>query len=254
MIGAITGDIVGSVYEFNNTFDYNFPLFSDKGSFTDDTICTIAIADAILKGKSYKDSLLEWCRKYPYPMGAYGCSFQKWIFSDNPQPYNSFGNGSAMRVSPVGWAFDEYHEVMDESSKTANPTHNHPEGIKGAQSVAVAVSLLKNNHDSKDIEQIFNSFYPGTADHCFPKGKFDETCMGTVPLAFQIVLNSSSFEDAIRKAISHGGDSDTLGAIVGSLAEPLYGVPEEMRNKAFGYLPEEMKSVVVEFENKYGPR
>lgn len=119
MIGAIIGDLVGSVYEFDNTFYYDFPLFSDMGSFTDDSICTIAIADAILNNKPYRDSLLEWCRKYPDPMGAYGCSFQRWIRSENPQPYNSFGNGSAMRVSPVGWAFDNDADVIKEATATA---------------------------------------------------------------------------------------------------------------------------------------
>ncbi len=252
MIGAIIGDIVGSVYEFNNTFDYNFPLFSENGSFTDDTICTIAIADAILKGKSYKDSLLEWCRKYPNPMGAYGCSFQQWIFSDDPHPYNSYGNGSAMRASPVGWAFDVYHDVIKEAGEMASTTHNHAEGIKGAQSVALAISSLRFNRDSKDIEHIGNSFYYGFMTQDYPKGKFDETCIGTVPLAFQIILKSTSFEDAIRKAISHGGDSDTLGAIVGSIAEPLFGVPKEIMVKAMSYLPEEMITVVDKFEKRYG--
>lgn len=136
MIGAIIGDIVGSVFEFNNTFDYDFPLFSKKGSYTDDTICTIAIADALIKGVNYKNSLLNWCRRYPFPMGSYGGSFARWIASDDPKAYNSFGNGSAMRVSPVAWAFDDYHIMSDEAIKTAMPTHNHPEGIKGALTTA----------------------------------------------------------------------------------------------------------------------
>lgn len=252
MLGAIIGDIVGSVYEFNNTFEYDFPLFSEDGSFTDDTTCTIAIADAILKGKDYRQSLLDWCRRYPNPMGAYGCSFQQWLLSENPQPYNSFGNGSAMRVSPVGWAFNTLNKVLFEADETARPTHNHPSGIIGAQSVAHAIYSQIITPDKSVIETIANQYYHGYDLRKFSKGVFDETCMWTVPLAFQIVMKSDSFEDAIRKAISYGGDSDTLGAIVGSIAEPLFGIPEWIRAKAMSYLPEEMITVVDEFEKKYG--
>lgn len=252
MIGAIIGDIVGSVYEFNNTFEYDFPLFSKSGSFTDDTICTIAIADAILKDKDYRRSLLDWCKRYPNPMGAYGGSFQQWLLSDNPQPYGSFGNGSAMRVSPVAWVFGTVEEVIDEARKTALPTHNHPYGVLGAQAVAHAIHSQLKNPDKKAIDSIADQYYQGYGEMRFPKGMFDETCMRTVPLAFQIVMKSDSFEDAIRKAISHGGDSDTLGAIVGSIAEPLFGVPESIRTQAMTYLPKEMKAVVEEFEKRYG--
>lgn len=252
MIGTIIGDIVGSVYEFNNTFDYDFPLFSENGSFTDDTICTIAIADAILKDKDYRQSLLDWCRRYHNPMGAYGCSFHQWLLSDNPQPYNSFGNGSAMRVSPVAWAFNTLNKVLFEAVETARPTHNHPSGIIGAQSVAHAIYSQIMTPDKSVIETIANQYYHGYDLRKFSKGVFDETCMWTVPLAFQIVMKSDSFEDAIRNAISYGGDSDTLGAIVGSIAEPLFGVPEWMRTKAMSYLPEEMITVVNEFEKRYG--
>lgn len=130
MLGAIIGDIVGSKYEFNNTLDYDFEMFAEGSDFTDDSICTVAVADAILKGKTYKDSLLEWCRRYPSPKGSYGGRFSMWIHSDNPQPYGSFGNGSAMRVSPVAWLFDDLEKVIEEAAETAAPTHNHPEGIK----------------------------------------------------------------------------------------------------------------------------
>ena len=252
MIGAIIGDIVGSVYEFNNTFDYDFPLFSENGSFTDDTICTIAIADAILKDKDYRQSLLDWCRRYPNPMGGYGCSFQQWLLSENPQPYNSFGNGSAMRVSPVGWAFDDYVKVLEESIKTSFPTHNHEEGLNGAKAVAVAIYFIRTGKGIKELNSIRRLFYNRSNTRNAPRGCFDETCIGTVPLAFDIVVKSTSFEDAIRKAISYGGDSDTLGAIVGSIAEPLFGIPECIRSKAMSYLPEEMKTVVDEFEKRYG--
>ena len=138
MLGAIIGDIVGSKYEFNNTFDYDFEMFSEGCDFTDDTICTVAIADAVLNKRSYQESLQDWCRRYPNPKGAYGGRFAAWVHSDNPQPYNSFGNGSAMRVSPVAWLFNDLSQVLKEAEKTALPTHNHPEGIKGAKAVAHA--------------------------------------------------------------------------------------------------------------------
>ena len=144
MLGAIIGDIAGSKYEFNNTFDYDFEMFAEGCDFTDDTICTVAIADAILNGRSYQESLLDWCRRYPSPKGAYGGRFAGWIRSLNPQPYNSLGNGSAMRVSPVAWLFDDLSQVLEEAEKTALPTHNHPEGIKGAKAVAHAIWHFRN--------------------------------------------------------------------------------------------------------------
>ena len=145
MLGAMIGDIAGSKYEFNNTFDYDFEMFGGGCDFTDDTICTVAIADAILNGRSYQESLLDWCRRYPSPKGAYGGRFAAWIGSLNPQPYNSFGNGSAMRVSPVAWLFDDLSQVLEEAEKTALPTHNHPEGIKGAKAVAHAIWYFRKS-------------------------------------------------------------------------------------------------------------
>lgn len=254
MIGAIIGDIVGSRFEFRNTFDYNFKLFHSDCDFTDDTICTIAVADAILKGISYKDSLLSWCRKYPNPKGAYGGSFSRWINSSNPQPYNSFGNGAAMRVSPVGWAFDDWHIIMREAFASASPSHNHPEGLIGAAAVALCInSLRKRTLDYRaEIELVAREFYGDEWESNLPaKGVFDETCQGCVPLAFHILKNSDSFEDAIRKAVSYGGDSDTLGAIVGSLAEAVWGVPEDMEGKALDMLPDDMRNVCELFDRKY---
>lgn len=255
MIGAIIGDVIGSRFEFNNTRDYNFELFTAQNSYTDDTICTLAIADAILSLESFRDKLLEWCRIYPNPMGGYGCSFARWIFSNDHLPYNSFGNGSAMRVSPVAWAFDDLKDVIDWAIKTASVTHNHPEGIKGAVAVAHAIWYMRN-YEKVEIytdgaDKPFSStrfvniplfiktmeeYYPGFMDQAFTPGKFDETCQGTVPLCLQIVCNSHSFEDAIRKAISFGGDSDTIGAIVGSIAEARFGIPQEFIDKVLTYL------------------
>ena len=276
MLGAMIGDIVGSKYEFNNTFDYDFEMFGEGCDFTDDTICTMAIADAILNGRSYQESLLDWCRRYPSPKGAYGGRFAGWIRSLDPQPYNSFGNGSAMRVSPVAWLFDDLSQVLEEAEKTALPTHNHPEGIKGAKAVAHAIwHFLKSrfSEKSKDSENeetkglknenakaskdenetiqgfmsIARSYYEDFDTRVYPKGKFDETCMDAVPLSFYLLSQASSFEDAIRLAISHGGDSDTIGAIVGSIAEARFGIPQEMKEKTLSYLPDDMKDIWKQF-------
>ncbi len=273
------GDIVGSKYEFSNTFDYDFEMFGGGCDFTDDTICTVAIADAILNGRSYQESLLDWCRRYPSPKGAYGGRFAGWIHSLNPQPYNSFGNGSAMRVSPVAWLFDDLSQVLEEAEKTALPTHNHPEGIKGAKAVAHAIwhfRKSKFSEESKDSENeetkglknenakaskdenetiqgfmsIARSYYEDFDTRVYPKGKFDETCMDAVPLSFYLLSQASSFEDAIRLAISHGGDSDTIGAIVGSIAEARFGIPQEMKEKALSYLPDDMKDIWKQFAEK----
>ena len=269
MLGAIIGDIAGSKYEFNNTFDYDFEMFGEGCDFTDDTICTVAIADAILNGRSYQESLQDWCHRYPSPKGAYGGRFAGWIRSLDPQPYNSFGNGSAMRVSPVAWLFDDLSQVLEEAEKTALPTHNHPEGIKGARAVAHAIwhfRKSKFSEESKDykgekakvydnkamkaFKNIARSYYDDFDTRDYPKGKFDETCMDAVPLSFHILSKASSFEDAIRLAISHGGDSDTIGAIVGSIAEARLGIPQDMKNKAISYLPNEMQDVLKQFAGK----
>ena len=279
MLGAMIGDIAGSKYEFNNTFDYDFEMFGEGCDFTDDTICTVAIADAILNGRSYQESLLDWCRRYPSPKGAYGSRFAGWIRSLDPQPYNSFGNGSAMRVSPVAWLFDDLPQVLEEAEKTALPTHNHPEGIKGAKAVAHAIWYFRKSRfseESKDSENeetkglknenakaskdenetiqgfmsIARSYYEDFDTRVYPKGKFDETCMDAVPLSFYLLSQASSFEDAIRLAISHGGDSDTIGAIVGSIAEARFGIPQEMKEKAISFLPDDMKDVLKQFAGK----
>ncbi len=254
MLGAIIGDIVGSKYEFSNTFDYNFEMFGEGSDFTDDTICTVAIADAVLNGRSYLESLHDWCRRYPSPKGAYGGRFAAWVRSDNPQPYGSFGNGSAMRVSPVAWLFDDLSQVLEEAEKTALPTHNHPEGIKGAKAVAHAIWHFRQAKEAdkalEDFKAIAQNYYEDFDTREYPKGVFDETCMDAVPLSFHIIAQSQSFEDAIRLAISHGGDSDTIGAIVGSVAEARYGVPEAMKEKAMAYLPAVMGKIYHQFEDK----
>lgn len=260
MIGAIIGDIVGSKFEFNNTFDYNFKLFDYGCSFTDDTICTIAIADAILNAKDgmpsaadFKTSLLKWCKSYPHPMGGYGCGFSNWLASKNPQPYDSYGNGAAMRVSPTAWAFKESSDAIRQAIMSAKVSHNHTEGLIGAAAVSNAIFSLKKG-EKKDMLNIIANVYYGIKweDRIPPRGKWAETCQECVPLAFRIVLNSGSFEDAIRNAVSYGGDSDTMGAIVGSIAQPLFGIPQEMEEKALNYLPLDMKNVVTKFIDRYG--
>lgn len=255
MIGAVIGDIVGSTYEFHNTRGYNFELFPQGCSFTDDTICTIAVADAILRGVPYRDSILEWCRKYPHPMGGYGVSFAQWLRADNPQPYDSFGNGAAMRVSPIGWAFTKRADIISEAKKSAECSHSHDEGIKGATVIALAVWYLSTYHckeGKQSVSQICEYYYGSDYSEYLPlAGQWNETCQGCVPLAIHIFLQSDSFEDAIRKAISYGGDSDTLGAIVGSLAGAFYGIPEEIISKALSYLPNEMVEVIRKFDDKF---
>ena len=256
MLGAIIGDIIGSRFEFNNwTGGKGFKMFVGTCDYTDDTVCTIAIADAILKGIPYKDSLLQWCRRYPNPMGAYGSGFNAWLHSADPQPYNSGGNGSAMRVSPVGWAFDEKEMMLRHAKATAIMSHNHPEGVKGAEAVAYAIWYIRVYGYHKDmLFKYLGEFYPGWQRKQYPQGVFDGTCQGTVPVAFQIIKNSYSFEDAIRNAILWGGDSDTLAAIVGSIAEAIWGVPWDIAQKAVSFLPEEMVEVLTQFQCLYQNR
>ena len=252
MIGAIIGDIIGSRFEFNNLRGSNFKLFTDRCSYTDDTICTIAIAEAILRGESYGVNLQKWCRKYPHPMGSYGARFSQWIWDDTRTPYNSFGNGSAMRVSPVAWAFNEDFDVMKNAIDTAAISHNHTFGIHGAMVVALAIYVsrkFKKESDCKDfIHELCDKFFPEPIKR---KGVFDETCQGTVPVAIDIIINSNSFEDAIRKTMQCGGDSDTLGAIVGSIAEAIWGIPMEIYIQAMAYLPDDMKYIIEQFRRKF---
>lgn len=268
MLGAIIGDIAGSRFEFNPTNDYQFELFSPECSFTDDTICTIAVADALMHGCKTHDCKLpfgefihKWCRKYPHPKGGYGGRFAEWVRSENPQPYNSFGNGSAMRVSPVGWYADSYASAVLLAQQAAECTHSHPEGIKGAQAVATVIySCLDKRCAGKELSKeevelclyLGRLEYPGSenlkiADY---RNRFDETCQGTVPVAMKIIEESDSFEDAIRKAVSLGADADTLGAIVGSMAEAIWEIPEWMKEKAMTYLPNEMQEILREWDEQ----
>ena len=257
MLGAIIGDIVGSRWEFNPTNDYNFEWLSDENDFTDDTICTVAVADALLKGRDFGESIHDWCNRYPNPMGGYGGRFGQWVQSDNPQPYNSFGNGSAMRVSPIGMWFDNREDVLEHARLSASCSHNHPEGIKGAQTVALTVLMARKLreeilYDICGMKELMG--YATSFSHYFfdfrkedVENRFDETCQGTVPVALWVIYQSKGFEDAIRRAVSLGADADTLGAIVGSIAEAIWCIPDYMKQAILGYLPDEMKEVVSEF-------
>lgn len=263
MLGAIIGDIVGSRFEFNPTNDYNFEFWTEECDFTDDTICTVAIADALLnRSDNFGKYLHEWCRRYPNPMGAYGGSFKKWIESDNPQPYNSFGNGSAMRVSPVAWAHKNLFGALPIAARTAECTHNHPEGIKGAQTVTVAI------HKAIELKEIYGTIGEQQMNELLKVcvdfsgyninikkedviNKFDVTCQGTVPVALWIIGQSNGFEDAVRKAVSLGADADTLGAIVGSIAEAIWGIPDRMVLDFVRKLPNDMMSVVLRFYKRF---
>ena len=230
MLGAIIGDIVGSVYEWNNIKTKDFPLFSEKCFFTDDTVMTIAVADALLNGGT-ADDFINSMKKYGrlYPNAGYGSRFGNWVHSNAREPYNSWGNGSAMRVSPCGWFAESLEETEALAEKSAAVTHNHPEGIKGAQATAAAIYLARTDMKKDKIKEYIESKYnynlSRTLDEIRPVYQFNETCQETVPEAIIAFLESNGFEDAIRNAISLGGDSDTLAAITGSIAEAAYGIP-----------------------------
>ena len=250
MIGAITGDIIGSVYEFNNIKTKAFPLFSPLSRFTDDTVLTVAIANAIISETPYCDSIRSFGRAYPN--AGYGSSFKNWLFSENTAPYNSFGNGSAMRVSPVGFAFNSIDEVLKEAKLSAEITHNHPEGIKGAQATALTIYLARKGADRDTIKKEINDRFGYNLDRSIDEIRanytYDVSCQGTVPEAIISFLESRSYEDAIRNAISIGGDSDTLACITGSISEAFYGpVPEDFYKKVEVLLPAELMGPVKTF-------
>lgn len=254
MLGAIIGDIVGSRFEFNNTNQTNFTLFTPNCNFTDDTICTIAVADALLNGSDFGDTIHRWCRKYPYPTGGYGGSFARWVHSDIPKPYNSFGNGSAMRVSPCGW-LSTRQEVLSHARQSAECTHNHPEGIKGAMCIADCIYHAHVGADKSEMVALVTKEYTYPLDMTCHEirsiNTFNETCQVTVPQAIVCFVESTDFENSIRLAVSIGGDSDTIAAITGSIAEAYYGIPENIEQKALSLLTPEMKEVITQFKQKY---
>lgn len=265
MIGAIIGDIIGSRFEFGPAPKKDFKLFTPECSYTDDTICTIAIADAVMNGRDYQEALLDWCRRYPDPMGGYGNRFFQWVNSAEPHPMNSFGNGSAMRVSPIGWLFDEWEDVVAEAEKSAAVSHNHPEGIKGAQCVAETICWLRLMRFSKsDVERKVRKFFgydlPPMRDiiKIGEEGHFDGTCQETVPMALRCFMDANSFEETIRLAVLCDGDTDTKACIAGSIAEAYYQIPEWMIERAVSYLPDDILGILGQFYERVkagcGPR
>ncbi|MFN5966385.1 MAG: ADP-ribosylglycohydrolase family protein [Pseudanabaena sp.] len=254
MLGAIVGDIVGSIYEFNNHRSKDFPLFSGGCDFTDDTVLTVAVADCLMNQGSYVEYIKNYTRKYPNR--GYGGRFAQWIRFESMEPYNSWGNGSAMRVSAVGFAFDDLEMVIQEAKRSAEVTHNHPEGIKGAQATALAIYMARQGQSKEQIKSaIAKSFsydLDRTLDEIRPVYQFNESCQETVPEAIIAFLESTDFEDAIRNGISLGGDSDTLTCITGGIAEAFYGgVPQDIAEKALSYLPKAMREVVEKFRLRY---
>lgn len=266
MLGAIAGDCIGSIYEFHNTKAYDFTLFTSKSNFTDDSVMTFALADWLLHDKEHslqglEDTMIRYGQTYPNPTGGYGGGFQTWLFSpehlynyDNQygklpyesntgrHPYGSWGNGSAMRVSPVGWFFDTLEETERVAAISAEITHNHPEGIKGAQATAAAIWLARHGYSKEEIRSYLEDRYGydlhKTWEYWHPIYRWDSSCQGTVPQAIICFLDSANFEDAIRKAVSLAGDSDTMACITGGIAEAFYGgVPEKIAKKTIFRLP-----------------
>jgi ADP-ribosylglycohydrolase len=257
MLGVIAGDIIGSVYEARGCKikTKRFPLFQPASHFTDDTVLTLAIAEAILTGSDYGSALKAFGRRYPH--SGYGASFSAWLFADENKPYGSWGNGAAMRVAPVGCAFDTIAEVLLEAERTALPTHNHPEGIKGAQATALAVYLARIGTGRESIRQEiarrFGYDLDRTVDEVRPSYHLNVSCQGTVPEALISFLDASSYEDAVRNAVSLGGDSDTLACIAGGIAQAFYGdTPAAIREKARKRLPADLLDVTDRFETQYG--
>ena len=277
MLGAIVGDVVGSVYEWNNIKTKDFPFFREDCFFTDDTVMTCAVAEAIMNG-GQKDDFIDAMKKYGrmYPNADYGARFNRWLMTDNREPYNSFGNGSAMRVSPCAWVVDATtdelpFEVKRLARLSAEVTHNHPEGVKGAMATSDAIFMCRyyfggysgdygkpiNDNPAEckrlikeHIEQEYGYNLSQSLDEIRPNYRFNETCQDTVPQAIIAFLESTDFEDAIRNAISLGGDSDTLAAITGSIAEAAYGIPEWIKGKAYSYLDEPLKDVLRRWEEE----
>lgn len=253
ILGAIAGDIIGSVYEFNSTKNVDFLLLSESSVYTDDTVMTVANADWLLSGDALKGVMLDYGNRYA---AGYGGWFFSWLWSENPQPYNSWGNGSAMRVSPVGWAFGTLVETLEAAKQSAEVTHNHPEGIKGAQATAACIYWARKGKTKQQIkeyvEALFGYDLSRTCDEIRPTYEFEPSCQKTVPESIIAFLESTDFESAIRLAVSLGGDADTMGSITGGIAEAFYGgVPEHIRKEVLKRLPDEFIEVMEKFYQKY---
>lgn len=254
MWGAIAGDIIGSVYERRPIKTTDFPLFQPRSRFTDDTVLTVAVAHAILGDGDYAASLQAFGRRHPN--AGYGGSFINWLYAEQPQPYNSWGNGSAMRVSPVGLAFDDEEDVLRQARLSAEVSHNHPEGIKGAQATALAILLARRGEEKEAmrarITEQFGYDLNRSVDDIRPAYRFDVSCQGTVPEAIIAFLDANGYEETVRLAVSLGGDSDTLACIAGSIAAAYYGgVPAPILAQARQILTEDLLQVVNQFRDTY---
>lgn len=262
MLGAIFGDIVGSVYEFNNTNDYNFILLKDYSRPTDDSYMTLAVAKALMESWGKDDRSIRACLVKEmqrigrmYPDAGYGGMFYGWIGSIEPEPYNSFGNGSAMRVSPAGWLYQTLDDTLHAAKLSAEVTHNHPEGVKGAQAVAATIFLARAGAEKDQIqnyvEKNFRYDLGRTLEEIRPAYRFYAICQRSVPEAIIAFLEGNDYEDVIRRAVSLGGDSDTIGCMAGGIAEAYYGMPEEYREETMKRLDQPMKEIVAEFREFY---
>ncbi|MDR5897617.1 ADP-ribosylglycohydrolase family protein [Halomonas vilamensis] len=254
MIGAIAGDMVGSVYEHQPIKIKDFPLFSPRSCFTDDSVLTVAVASAILNKTPYAETVRQiGCQ---YPNAGYGGSFIQWLAGPSAGPYHSWGNGAAMRVSPVGFAFTTETDVLAQAQATAEITHNHPEGIKGAQATALAVFLARTGADKRTIREAiverFDYDLARTLEEIRPSYRFDVSCQGSVPEAIIAFLEADSYEDAVRNAVSLGGDSDTQACIAGGIAEAFYGgVPDDIRTEVEQRLTPDLWAVTDTFCQQY---
>jgi ADP-ribosylglycohydrolase len=254
MLGAIAGDVIGSVYEARPVKTTEFPLFDEDCRFTDDTVLTVAVADCLLNARTYVDAFHEYWRKYSH--AGFGGSFTHWALSKNLEPYNSWGNGSAMRVSPVAYAFDQMDEVLAEAERSASITHSHEEGIRGAQATAAAVFLARQGEDKVKIREYVESQFGydlhRSLDQLRPDYQFDVSCQGSVPESIISFLESEDFESSLRNAISLGGDADTMACIAGAIAEPFYGgVPESIARRVVNRLDDPLRNILVEFSGRY---
>lgn len=257
MLGAIAGDVIGSVHEHSGTKTKNFPLFVEASQFTDDTVLTVAVAERLLRGGSYVD----WYHEYfhAYPEAGYGSSFIHWAEHRCREPYYSWGNGAAMRVSPIGIACNTLEEVLAQARASAEVTHNHPEGIRGAQATAAAVFLARSGYTKADIktyiEQEFGYCLSERLDDIREHYCFDISCQGSVPQSIIAFLEADGFEDAVRNAISLGGDADTMACIAGGIAEAFFGgVPDEIASRTLAVLDERLRNVVCEFQERFADR
>ena len=261
MLGAIVGDIVGSPYEFNNTKSPAFDLFTPQSSFTDDSVMTLAVAKWLIEDDAHTIHYLIYCMQElgnRYPNAGYGCRFGIWLEEENPQPYNSWGNGSGMRVSPVGLYAKTLDEALALAAITASVSHSHPEGVKGAQAIAASVFLCKEHKSKQEIkdyvEKTFDYNLDRTIEEIRPKYGYDVSCQGSVPEAIIAFLEGNSFEDVIRRAVSIGGDSDTIACMAGAIAACMYPIPCDIAVRCDSILPDDLREIMDQFVNLISKR